>query len=140
MWFRCLYKEVVVEYKSTNMDSLKIANDIEKSTSNIKEKYLTLKRHLAENDEYLNRTFNPITKHLKLITDNFTNSQQSFDSSASEDFKFIMPQEASTPFKPQSIFSSATPQQNSPQVVQHSQQTSPGQKNSSIPQKIPPSS
>ncbi|POS83001.1 hypothetical protein EPUL_005170 [Erysiphe pulchra] len=118
-----------------------IANDIEKSTSNIKEKYLTLKRHLAENDEYLNRTFNPITKHLKLITDNFTNSQQSFDSSASEDFKFIMPQEASTPFKPQSIFSSATPQQNSPQVVQQfSTKRLLDKKNSSIPQKIPPSS
>ena len=80
------------------MDSLKIANDIEKSTSNIKEKYLTLKRHLAENEEHLNRTFNPITKHLKLITDNFQNPQQSFDSSISEDFE--VPQESSTPFKP----------------------------------------
>ena len=72
------------------MDSLKIESDIEKSTSNIKEKYVTLKRHMAENEEYLYRTFQPITKHLKLIT------ERPHDD-LSEDFRFV--QETSTPLK-----------------------------------------
>lgn len=86
------------------MDSLKVASDVEKSTSNIREKYLSLKRHLVENDEYLNRTFSPITKHLKLITDKC--SQKSFGpSTVLEDFQ---PYHSSTPIKPmdQPIFKS----------------------------------